>query len=744
MVRFSLFVLAVLVGRAGALGTEGGLLTQWAADVSMVQPWPEYPRPQMVRAEWTNLNGHWDYAILPKDAARPEQWDGEILVPYCIESALSGVKKTVSLDQRLWYRRSFDTAELKTGRRTLIHFGAVDWECTVWVNGREVGSHQGGYDAFSFDITDALREGSNELVVAVLDPTNKGYQPRGKQVLEPGGIWYTAVTGVWQTVWLEEVPATYIDRLRMTTDPKAGTARIEVSVVGDLGVSLSGRVSRFGQEIAAATGKVGEPLTLEIEDPHPWSPADPFLYDVGIVLGGEDGKMIDAVKSYFGLRSIEVAKDDAGVLRLFLNGEPLFQYGLLDQGWWPDGLYTAPTDEALRYDIEVSKTLGFNMARKHVKIEPQRWYTWCDRLGLLVWQDMPSGDAYIGGDSPDITRSVESAHNFERELHRMVDGLQNHPAIVMWVPFNEGWGQWDTGRVSDLIKQWDPTRPVNSASGWTDRGVGDIRDIHSYPGPAMPTLEQKRAAVLGEFGGLGLPVKKHTWQDEKNWGYRSFETPEDLTTAYLGLLHRLQPLVWKGLAAAVYTQTTDVEIEINGVMTYDRARIKMPVQPVREAAMRLYLPPPGVVDLASTSAEKEVNWRYTTDEPGEGWIESGFDDSAWKSGPGGFGEPSTPGSAVKTSWKSDDIWLRRELELSEVAGEMRLLVHHDEDAEIYLNGVLAAELAGYTTGYEMIPLTNEAIAGVRKGPNLLAIHCHQTAGGQYIDAGLVELQWKER
>ena len=750
MVRSLLLVSVALAGPPGAFSGEevtvtgGKLLTRWAADVSMVKPLPEYPRPQMVRADWTNLNGHWKYAVLPKDAAQPGEWDGEILVPYCIESALSGVMKSVGSDQRLWYRRSFFLKELANGPRTLLHFGAVDWEAAVWVNGKEAGSHRGGYDAFWFDITDHLQEGQNEIVVAVLDPTDKGYQPRGKQVLEPRGIWYTAVTGIWQTVWLETVPSAHIVSLRTTTDPLASTARIDVSVVGDSGASLSGRVSTLGQEIAAATAKIGESLSFEFEDPRPWSPVDPFLYDVEVVLRGGDGEVIDAVKSYIGLRSIEVAKDDAGVPRLFLNGKPLFQYGLLDQGWWPDGLYTAPTDEALRYDIQVTKALGFNMARKHVKIEPQRWYYWCDRLGLLVWQDMPSGDAYIGGKDPDITRSDESAQNFERELRAMIDGFHDHPSIVMWVPYNEGWGQWDTGRITNLIKEWDPTRPVNSASGWTDRGTGDVFDIHSYPGPAMPPLEEKRAAVLGEFGGLGLPVSGHTWQDEKNWGYRSFKTPEDLTAAYTGLLKRLKPLVWKGLAAAVYTQTTDVEIEINGVMTYDRAQIKMPVLAARRAALPLYATPPTVIELASTSAEAEVNWKYTIDAPGDGWFKPDFDADAWKTGPGGFGEPSTPGSSVKTSWKSEDIWLRRELELGEVTGLIMLLVHHDEDAEIYLNGVLAARLAGYKTGYEMVPLADAAIRAVRKGPNLMAIHCHQTGGGQYIDAGLVELQWKER
>ncbi|MCA8978199.1 MAG: beta-galactosidase [Planctomycetes bacterium] len=721
------------------------LSTRWSANVSPQMPWPEYPRPQLVRDEWTNLNGRWDYAVQQQDAPMPTEWQGEILVPFCIESALSGVGRSVGPDQRLWYHCRFDSATLVDGRRALLHFGAVDWECTIWLNGAKVGSHQGGYDAFTFDVTDHLRPGANELVVSVLDPTDAGFQPRGKQVRKPGGIWYTAVTGIWQTVWIEHVPASYVDALRMTTDPANGVARIEVVVMnGETGTTLSAQAHDGGRVVATATAKVGAALTLTVPDPRPWTPDDPHLYEIDISLHAGDGRAIDAVSSYFGLRSIAVAADEAGVQRLMLNGKPLFQYGLLDQGWWPDGLYTAPTDEALRYDIEVTKALGFNMARKHVKVEPQRWYTWCDRLGLLVWQDMPSGDAYISGQMPDITRTEESARSYTTELGAMIDGLRDHPSIVMWVPYNEGWGQWDTARICDLIHILDPTRPIDSASGWTDRGKGSVHDVHRYPGPGMPALEKDRAAVLGEFGGLGLPLQGHTWQDEANCGYRSFATAAELTAAYVDLVRRLEPLVWRGLAAAVYTQTTDVEIEVNGVMTYDRARIKIPVEAAAAAARRLYLPAPTLAVVLPTSEVNAATWRFTNEDPGPGWFEAGFAADAWHEGPGGFGEPSTPGAVVRTRWKSADIWLRREIDLGRWNGEVRLSIHHDEDASVYLNGILAARLHGYTTGYELVPIDGDALAGLHEGKNLIAIHCHQTGGGQYIDAGLITLVPKQQ
>ena len=591
----------------------GPLTTRWTARVSPTNALPEYPRPQMVRKEWLNLNGLWQYAITPKDAPQPAQWEGEILVPYPVESALSGVMRRVGEKERLWYRRTFELPaawrrptrieELSAAPRLLLHFGAVDWETTVWVNGRKVGTHRGGYDGFTFDLTHALKpDGAQELVVAVWDPTDAGPQPRGKQVRQPRGIWYTPTSGIWQTVWLEPVPAGHIRSLRVIPDFDASSVTVKANAVVP-GLPAALEVAVLDGETVVAEGvvksmiatrsippQVRPAITLSLKQPKPWSPDSPFLYGLRLRLRQGD-RVLDEVTSYFGLRKIAVAKDRHGVNRLFLNNQPLFQFGPLDQGFWPDGLYTAPTDEALRYDLEVTKRLGFNMVRKHVKIEPDRWYYWCDQLGLLVWQDMPSGDRYIRRDQPDIQRSPASARQFVRELRALVEGRFNHPCIVMWVPYNEGWGQWDTARVTDLIKKWDPTRLVNSASGWTDRGTGDVHDIHRYPGPDCPPLEEKRAAVLGEFGGLGLPLRGHTWQAEKNWGYRSYRNRAELTQAYLQLIKKLHPFIGaSGLAAAVYTQTSDVEIEVNGLMTYDRALIKLDAERVAAANRKLYEP----------------------------------------------------------------------------------------------------------------------------------------------------------
>jgi len=722
---------------------KGPLMTRWSKRVSPDNVHAEYPRPQMVRKNWLNLNGLWEYAIQPKDEPQPKNFDGRILVPFPVESALSGVMKPVGEDNRLWYRRTFEVPRKWKNQSVLLHFGAVDWDTTVWVNGRELGSHRGGYDPFTCDITYALNDaGPQEIILSVWDPTNTGYQPRGKQVKKPGGIWYTAVTGIWQTVWLEPVSETHIKSLKIVTDIDAETACVTaICSQGTIGYSVEAQAKDGWFTKARGKGKAGKEIVLQIKKPKLWSPDSPFLYELKVTLKNNKGKTIDAVSSYFGMRKISLGKDKEGITRLFLNNKPLFQFGPLDQGWWPDGLYTAPSDKALRYDIEILKKLGCNMLRKHVKVEPDRLYYWCDKLGLLVWQDMPNGDKHIRGRDSDLKRSDESARQFELELKRVINAFHNHPCIVMWVPFNEGWGQYDTGRIVNLIKELDPTRLVNNASGWADRGVGDVHDIHKYPGPAAPPTEENRAAVLGEFGGLGLPVKGHTWQDEKNWGYRSYKTREELTDAYLVLLENLRSLIGGGLCAGVYTQTTDVEIEVNGLMTYDRAMIKMDVEKTAAANRRLYLPPPITKTIVPTSQRQGQSWRYTTSEPGNGWQRAGFDDSAWQKGRGGFGTEGTPGAVVGTDWKSSDIWLRRTFELeNKKLSRPQLLIHHDEDAEVYINGRLISKLEGYTSSYVRAGLDEKAQKALKVGSNCLAVHCTQTTGGQYIDVGLVDVK----
>ncbi|MCK4999045.1 MAG: hypothetical protein KAS23_05905 [Anaerohalosphaera sp.] len=729
------------------------LKTRWANEVSPENAHPEYPRPQMERSDWANLNGLWEYAITAKDAKQPTDFDGQILVPFCIESALSGVMKTVGPNNRLWYKKTFTVPSQWKKERLLLHFGAVDWDTEVFVNGRSIGAHKGGYDPFSFDITDAVAKGkTQEIVVSVLDPTDAGYQPRGKQVQKPRGIWYTSVTGIWQTVWIESVPKTYIKSIKILPDIDDESVYVTVGIAGGKKAAIYAETALPSccadskQKISGMWGKPGEPLRISIPKPKLWSPDSPYLYDLKITLYTSKpkllfgGKRIDSVTSYFGMRKIELAKDEQNINRLFLNNKPLFQYGPLDQGWWPDGLYTAPTDEALKYDIEVTKQLGFNMLRKHVKIEPARFYYWCDKLGVLVWQDMPSGDKYIGGNDPDLKRTKESANQFQTELKALIDTFYSHPSIVMWVPFNEGWGQFDTERITKWIKDYDPSRLVNNTSGWADRKVGDVYDIHAYPGPAAPANEEKRAVVLGEFGGLGLPEAEHTWQEKGNWGYRSYKDSDELTNAYNNLIQNLRPLIYDGLSAAVYTQTTDVEIEINGLMTYDRDVIKMNAAKVKAINNKLYMPPPIVKTVVACAKTKKLPWRYTFDKPVDSWQKPGFDDSAWKQGTAGFGTETTPGAIVGTKWDSSDIWLRRTFTLDTIQpNDLQLTVHHDEDAVVYINGVEAAEMGSFTGSYVMQPISDAAKKTLKTGINTIAIHCRQTNGGQYIDAGIVSV-----
>jgi len=716
------------------------IMTKWASEVSPENSHPEYPRPQMVREQWQNLNGLWEYAITVKDSPAPQMYNGKILVPFAIESALSGVGKTVDHKNRLWYRRTFTLPRRWAGKRTLLNFGAVDWDATVWVNGKQVGNHKGGYDPFTFDITAALKKkGLQEIIVSVWDPTDKGTQPRGKQVDEPGAIWYTSVTGIWQTVWLEPVEETCIKSMTITTDINSEKVHVTVDAENADGCTFEAKAKLpgFGRTLSGTGTKE---ITINVPNAKLWSPDSPNLYDLTVTVK-KDGKVLDRVESYFGMRKIDLAKDQSGINRLFLNNEPLFHYGPLDQGWWPDGLYTAPTDEALRYDIEVTKKLGCNMLRKHVKVAPARLYYWCDKLGLMVWQDMPNGDRHIGQKDPDIVKTPESAKQFEIEWKNIIDACRNHPSIVMWVPFNEGWGQHDTERIAKMTKDYDPTRLVNSVSGWTDRGVGDVHDIHIYTGPGMPPVEENRAAVLGEFGGLGLPITGHTWQAEANWGYQTYKNPEDLTDAYVQLIRKLNPLIGNGLAAAVYTQTTDVEVEVNGFMTYDRAVLKMDTKRVETANRKLYLPPPIVKTVIPSSKKKSITWRYTTTKPVGEWFKADYDDSQWSEGLGGFGTKTTPGAVVGTTWDSADIWIRRSFELENIDfDDLQLFIHHDEDAVIYINGVPAATEKGYTVDYFTVPISDKALKTLREGTNIIAIHCRQTGGGQYIDAGLVNIK----
>ena len=562
------------------------LMTRWGKELRPDRVWQEYPRPIMEREVWKNLNGLWEYAVVPMGSPEPETYEGQILVPFALESALSGVGRVLEANEELWYKREFQIDPAWKKKRILLHFEAVDWKTDVWVNGVKVGNHSGGYTPFTFDITSALVKGDNRLTVRVSDPTDQGIQPRGKQVRRPEGIWYTSVSGIWQTVWLEPVPEHSISYLRVTPDIDRRILSVEVSTESRGVVQVE--VSAGGKTISSSRSLCGQ----RIEVPMPadmllWSPESPFLYDLSISLW-EGNRCVDRVKSYAAMRKYSVKRDESGIVRLQLNNQDLFQYGPLDQGWWPDGLYTAPSDSALLYDIAKTKEWGFNMIRKHVKVEPARWYYHCDRLGMIVWQDMPNGDRgpewqnrnYFKG--TEYVRSSFSESVYRKEWQSIIDHLYSYPCIGVWVPFNEAWGQFKTEEIVRWTKDYDPGRLVNPASGGNHYTCGDILDLHNYPTPELYLYDAQRATVLGEFGGIGLVCKEHLWEPSLNWGYIELTSNEEAMAEYEKYATILKNLICRGFSAAVYTQTTDVEREVNGFMTYDREKVKLDENKLRE------------------------------------------------------------------------------------------------------------------------------------------------------------------
>jgi beta-galactosidase/beta-glucuronidase len=582
----------------------GQMITRWAAEITPENAWQMYPRPQLVRAQWRNLNGLWDYAIAPLEMEMVLAYSGQILVPFPLESALSGVKRALQPEERLWYRRRFTIPEEWHGQRVLLHIGASDWQTSAWLNGQWLGMHQGGYLPFQFELTRWLHAGENELILAVWDPTDTHWQARGKQVLKPRSIWYTAASGIWQTVWLEAVPETYLAGLKITPELDSSSVLVQARLDGPEAKRLPVRVTVLAQGKPGANGETfgGEALHLIIPNPHPWNPDDPYLYDLVVEAGS------DRVESYFGMRKFSLGTDAQGRARLCLNNQPLFQYGPLDQGYWPDGLYTPPSEAAMRFDLEQIKALGCNMLRKHVKVEPARYYYDCDRLGLIVWQDMPSGAREVdnlpallihlfGSRRKDHHYRLagrgdpEARQDFRRELQEMVDHLHNFTCIGMWVPFNEGWGQFDARAAAEWLADYDPTRPVDHASGWYDQCGGNCTSLHVYfKALQVVKPEKKRAVVLSEFGGYTLKLEEHLWNPQAEFGYRKFAAREALTEAYIELLDKqLKPWINAGLSAAIYTQTTDVEIELNGYLTYDRAVEKMDFGRVRVAHEGLFM-----------------------------------------------------------------------------------------------------------------------------------------------------------
>jgi beta-galactosidase/beta-glucuronidase len=577
------------------------ITTPWAEKVNPKAPLPEYPRPQMVRGNWQNLNGLWNYTIVPR-AQKPASYSGKILVPFAVESAISGVGKTVGKDSMLWYKTNITLGKSLKGKEVLLHFGAVDWRTEVFVNGKSAGTHEGGFDPFSFNITPYLKSGTQqEIIVSVWDPTDDGPQPRGKQVKKPESIWYTPVTGIWQTVWLEGVAKTHIAATKQTPniDDKSLTISADVDNAQP-GDKL--KITAFDGKtvVDEKTVDAGATAVLNIKDQKLWSTTDPFLYDLKVTVI-RNNKAVDEVKGYFAMRKISLAPDANGIQRMMLNDKFVFQYGPLDQGWWPDGLYTAPTEEAMVYDIDQLKAMGFNMIRKHIKVESARYYTYCDKNGMLLWQDMPSGDLGNGWENrpgvldraTDQKRTPESEGYYRKEWTAIMKSLHNFPSIVVWTPFNEAWGQFKTVEITEWTMKNDPSRLVNSASGGNFYTTGHIVDLHNYPNPAMPRPDlfgKNTAVVLGEFGGLGWPVEGHIWQTNKNWGYQNFKNADDMLKKYITFTDRLQELIKLGLSAAVYTQTTDVEGEVNGFITYDRKLIKMPVDKLHQEHVKLYDP----------------------------------------------------------------------------------------------------------------------------------------------------------
>ncbi|HWD92599.1 MAG TPA: PA14 domain-containing protein [Verrucomicrobiae bacterium] len=710
---------------------QAPLMTDFAQQVDTNSPLPEYPRPQMVRTNWLNLNGIWQFQAGASNDPVPvnQTLSSQILVPFPMESAISGVK---AYHDRAWYRRTFTLPPAWSGQKILLHLDAIDWESEVFINGVSVGVHHGGYDPATYDITSYLSgSGPQELIVRIYDPTDGGGQPRGKQTLYPGGIMYTSCSGIWQPVWLEPVPGTSIASLRLVPDIDNQRLAVSATISGPTnGVTLNA-VARIGSTVVAtASGSPGASLLLPVPNPTLWTPTNPFLYDLDVTLSNAATK-VDSVTSYFGMRKISLGTNN-GFVKMLLNNQFVFQFGPLDQGFWPDGIYTAPTDNALRSDIEKIKAVGWNMVRKHIKVERPRWYYWADKLGVLVWQDMPSVNSYTG--NPQVIET----NQFQTELFNMVQNRWNHPSIIMWVIFNEGQGQHDTAALCQEVKGLDPSRLVNQASGGNYVGAGDILDLHSYPSPGYP-VSTNQVIACGEFGGVGLGITNHTWAP--GWGYVAATNGEDMTSKFEGFCSQLRDFVSNhGLSAAVYTELTDVETELNGFFTYDR-KVTKPILARTRAAIASPSGQYSFTTVVPSSQSSGQLWSYTTSTPPANWYATDFSASGWSSGRGGFGTAGTPGAVIGTTWNTADIWLRRTFNpgslTTQQISNLVWNIHHDEDAEVYLNGVLALSAAGYTSSYGHLPFSDAAKAALLlNANNTLAVHCHQTTGGQYIDVGL--------
>lgn len=765
MRKINLLLLLLCVASVNIKATDWELkrtkiVSDFALKVTPDNVWQEYPRPIIQRKNWKNLNGLWNYTVTKHQAEIPKSIsEGKILVPFAIESALSGVQRQFMPEDMLWYKHSFEIPKEWKGKNILLHFGAVDFESNIWINGKKAGSHEGSSDSFSFDITPYLnKKGLQEIIVSVIDSTNAAPQPVGKQVLKPRGIYYTPVSGIWKTVWLEPVNSRFIENFTGTPNIDKSVYNIKVS-----GKNTSGKehvkivVFDNGKQISMEEGSIQEEMTLKIPNQKLWNPDSPHLYDMKISLLDGD-KVLDEFDSYFAMRKISIAKDKAGFNRIMLNNEFLFQYGLLDQGWWPDGLLTPPSDEALKYDIEFTKKAGFNTIRKHIKVEPERFYYHCDKMGLIVWQDaVCSNDYNLLHGFPG--KSERSINQFEFELKKMIDQLRNYPSIVLWVVFNEGWGQYGGKSVIDRTKEYDPSR-LASVSGWVDMGNGDVCDVHRYPGPGrIENAGKSRAFAVGEFGGLGLPVKNHTWVDnDKNWGYTKYEDIEKYRTDYEHMIFELDLLIDMGLSAAIYTQTTDVEVETNGLLTYDRKEEKIPFEELKQIHSRLWKGKTKLKVYLQDSEKTSQQWKYTLATPSGSWTDAQYDDSAWGRSGAPFGynhsdwqlgyplyERTDFAHVPQTIWNTTDLWLRKEINLEEIPENPLLNISYDDNAEVYINGEKVLYINGRIAHYGhhgYIPIKNV----LKKGKNIIAVHCRNDVtkrGNQFFDLGIVEVEYED-
>ena len=725
---------------------QSSLMTQWASQVNTNTPLPEYPRPQLVRSNWLNLNGIWQFqaGITNSDPVPTNQTlSSSILVPYPMESAISGVMQYYAWS---WYRRTFAVPAGWSGKRVILHLDAVNWQSQVYINGQTVGIHKGGYDPFSFDITTYLNGATNELIIQVYSPEDSIGEPRGKQTLYPGGIMYTSSSGIWQPAWLEPVDSFGIQNLTVIPDVDNSRLRLTVNTYATNGVTVYATILDTGTIISTMSGNPQTELDIPINNLKLWSPTSPFLYDLQVSVA-HNGITNDMVTSYFGMRKIAINTVN-GVPRTYLNNQFLFEMGPLDQGFWPDGIYTAPTDAALAYDIQMEKALGFNTVRKHIKVERQRWYYWADKLGIMVWQDMPSCNSYTG--SPKQIDPLD----FIAELTAMVTNHWNSPSIIMWDVFNEGQGQSETGAYGQtnttylvqLVKTLDTSRLVNQASGNNWVGVGDVLDSHSYPDPGNP-ISITQAPVDGEYGGIAWHVNGHLWNPAlAGTGYLLASSVSNIATLYDGYIS--EAINYKtaangGLNAAIYTQITDVENECNGLMTYDRL-LKPDLNLINLSNQKAITGQTTITTVVPTSQSQAYTWsyvtNYTTNTIPANWCATNYNASSWSSGPASFGT-TDPNAVIRTTWNTSDIWIRRQFSLGALSASdlanLEFNCYHDEDCQIYLNGVLAGSASGYSTAYVLVPMSTAGMnALIPNGTNLIAVHCHQTTGGQDIDVGI--------